>query len=514
MRVIQKTALGLLLAASVTQFAFAADAAKASASTMSEFKAIDFAIDATSDPAAASAAEIDNAFNKFRAENTDIAGLFGPEDFRTPALKKYLEKVDFSKPETISKLGAYRKKLDAMQIKMRNVLSLGAVQVGPKQLPRIYKLAAEAAQALELSQNFHLFVMGSSEFNAYTYSYDVNNYDIVIYSALVDALTDEGLKAVIGHEMGHVKDRNMLNSLILAADFESKNAASASDTHAAMYDKLFGELPVSMRKHVMAYAQDLAANKQTIASFDDDKQANDFQRNAELTADRAGEIATGSAQGILQAMSTLAYGSKALTAEFNMNELIAQIRNVLANTDSPDDVDYLVQRQGDHPFHVLRLVEASDFEASKAFKSVRARLTQNSFGKELDLFARIASQAADASAKFKKYLEDKADTDDTLVRLKTKDQYTTQLGRLAKGFSELGLIVIGQLDASALNAPGDAIFDQFVSKIKEDKADILKQLLAPPVVSLLKKRLETAKDAEAVELKAKLKQITDLQEVQ
>ena len=511
MRGINKSVLAIalvgVLGASQLTIAYALDL------KASEFKAVAMS-DVSGDTNAAEPAEIEKSLNVFSAQNKDIAGLFSAEDFRTPAAKKYLEKIKFDSPETIAKINAYKKKLDVMQKNERNLNLLKSVQVGPKQFPHLYKLAQRAAKALELTDNFHVFIQLSADFNAYTYSYKQDDYDVVIYAPAVEMLTDDAMLALLGHEMGHVKDQAILNGLILAADFEGRNTSTNSATHQPFYDKVFNELPQSLRNSLAIAALDLVSQQVTIESFESTAQAGDFQRNCELTADRAAAIVTGDASAPLKLLSTLAYGSKALSSEFNVDELIKQVRSVLANSDTAEEVSNIASEQGSHPFSVLRLVEVADYAASKSYAALQARLNQNAFGKELDIFERIVVQASISAGKYKKYLEDKADTDDTLVRLKTKDTFSTKLQRFSKGFSELGLQIYAQLATSGLEKSGDVVFDQFITKIKADKEDVLKTLLGPSIVDVLKKKSEATKLVdEQTELNAKLKQLQDLIEL-
>ena len=324
-------------------------------------------------------------------------------------------------------------------------------------------------------------------------------------------LTDDAMLALLGHEMGHVKDQAILNGLILAADFEARNTSTNAATHQPFYDKVFNELPQSLRNSLAIAALDLVSQQANIESFESTAQAGDFQRNCELTADRAAVIVTGDASAPLKLLSTLAYGSKALSSEFNVDELIKQVRSVLANSDSAEDISSIAGEQGSHPFSVLRLVEVADYAASKPYAVLQARLGQNAFGKELDIFERIVVQATISAGKYKKYLETNADTDDTLVRLKTKDTFSTRLTRFSKGFSELGLQIYSQLVTSGLEKPGDVVFDQFIAKIKADNEDVLKALLGPSMVEVLKKKSAATKLVdEQTELNAKLKQVQDL----
>jgi hypothetical protein len=203
-----------------------------------------------------------------------------------------------------------------------------------------------------------------------------------------------------------------------------------------------------------------------------------------------------------------------LGSEFNIKEYKRQIREVLARTDSLEDIDALVQGQDTHPYAVLRLVQVEDYAGSEGFTTLRKRLEEPAFEKELDVFTRVYGRAAKLSKLFKKYLEDDADTDDTLARLKAQDIFATKMKRLGKGLSVVGLNLFQQLADSGLAAKEDKLFDTFVTKVKADKEDGLKNILLPPLAEVLKKLLENATGDEAVNLKARLTALEKLKEVE
>lgn len=472
---------------------------------------------------------IDTSLEQFRFKYPDISGLFSNSELRTAAEQKYIELAGLDSPATITKLAAARKKIDAIQKQMRNLLSLQAVQVGPSQFPRLYNIAKRAARALELTDNFHIFVINDPEINALTYSYRTDDYDIVVNSSLIDLLdgNDDALLAIIAHEMGHVKDGAVLYKTALAAEFEARNASTSSESHLAFYDSMFSDLPKLIRSQLQTAALELAAQRLYLSASDGNQPESkptpatnpmilSFARSLELTADRAAVIATGDAIAPLKALSLLAYGAKVLNPEFNLQALVNQIRTVLTNTEDPQNMEVLVNAQKDHPFNVLRLIEVSDFAASKAFANIKNRLNQDSFGKELDILVRIATQAAEQAHAYKTYLEEKAELDDTLVRLKTTDQFSSNLKRLSAGFNELGVVIIQQIEGSNLETAGNALFDQLIAKMQSDLGTgMLKKALGPAIVGILEKRIATAKDEQAaVELKAKLKRLQDTLEIQ
>ncbi len=84
--------------------------------------------------------------------------------------------------------------------------SSSSVRVTPRQLPRLHALLREACAVLDMEQP-ELYVAGGG-MNALTSGH--NNPYVVLFSDLVDAMTDEELQAVIAHELGHIKCRHVL----------------------------------------------------------------------------------------------------------------------------------------------------------------------------------------------------------------------------------------------------------------------------------------------------------------
>ncbi|GAB2751348.1 M48 family metallopeptidase [Amycolatopsis magusensis] len=77
-----------------------------------------------------------------------------------------------------------------------------SIRVGEKQYPELNKLRLECAQALDISPVPNIFVAQDPSVSAYTIGMD--EPFIVLSTGLVELLDTNGLRFVIGHEMGHV----------------------------------------------------------------------------------------------------------------------------------------------------------------------------------------------------------------------------------------------------------------------------------------------------------------------
>ncbi|MEG5220083.1 M48 family metalloprotease, partial [Microcoleus sp. ARI1-A5] len=79
-----------------------------------------------------------------------------------------------------------------------------SVQVGENQLPHLHQLLLDACKTLDLEVP-QLYVRQHPMPNAYTFAMRGKQPFVVMHTSLIDLLTDEEVKAVIAHELGHLK---------------------------------------------------------------------------------------------------------------------------------------------------------------------------------------------------------------------------------------------------------------------------------------------------------------------
>lgn len=75
--------------------------------------------------------------------------------------------------------------------------------------PELYHLTKEVGRRLDVKDFPKIYTQWGYFINAYTAGYD-DNVLLVIYSGAVDLLTDDELRYVVGHEMGHIKSGHSL----------------------------------------------------------------------------------------------------------------------------------------------------------------------------------------------------------------------------------------------------------------------------------------------------------------
>ncbi|MCL2265457.1 MAG: M48 family metallopeptidase [Treponema sp.] len=99
-------------------------------------------------------------------------------------------------------------------------LNMSALKVGPSQFPDVYEMTVDCARILGIAIPT-VFILPKQELNAITYPLDDNAPLIVIYTSLLERLKPGELKAVIGHECGHIQNNHVIYNQ--AVDFLIRN---------------------------------------------------------------------------------------------------------------------------------------------------------------------------------------------------------------------------------------------------------------------------------------------------
>ena len=159
------------------------------------------------------------------------------------------------------------------------------LKVSSTQIPKIHDIAKFCSQKLDMGIP-DIFIKYDPRFNAQALGTQEDNL-ILLHSSLVDAFNDRELAFIIGHEMGHIKNHHVLYNTVLY--FISGGADFLSGIGAPIYMPLLA-----------------------------------WSRSAELTADRAGLLATKDLEGAIRALVKLVVGSETLLRQVNLKELISQ----------------------------------------------------------------------------------------------------------------------------------------------------------------------------------------------
>ncbi len=213
-----------------------------------------------------------------------------------------------------------------------------SVQVGENQLPHLHQLLVDACKTLDLEVP-QLYVRQHPMPNAYTFAMRGKQPFVVMHTSLIDLLTDEEVKAVIGHELGHLKCEHgvyltLANLIVLAAGQIS---------------------PVGT-----VLVQGLQA------------QMLEWLRCAEFTCDRAALLATQDPRVVASVLMKLAGGSPTLAPKLNVDAFLAQARayDDLSSSQLGEMLKQAQTAQLSHPVPVLRAREIDRWASSKDYESL------------------------------------------------------------------------------------------------------------------------------------------------
>jgi Zn-dependent protease with chaperone function len=169
---------------------------------------------------------------------------------------------------------------------LRNQYLGTTIRVGPRQLPRIHRIAEKCAETLGVPTPT-VYLANSPHVNAYTFGTDEDAF-IVIHSALVDHFDERELTFVIGHETGHIQNRHVVYGTVLQL-----MKASA----AILLQWILPPVEIALST---------------------------WYRRAEITCDRAGLLCTGDVEVGTRALMKVASGARTLYDELDVDVYLEQ----------------------------------------------------------------------------------------------------------------------------------------------------------------------------------------------
>jgi Zn-dependent protease with chaperone function len=225
---------------------------------------------------------------------------------------------------------------------IRVIFTASAVKVTPQQCPDLYAKLQIACTTLGVDMP-ELFVQQNPIVNAFTGG--VERPVIVLYSQLIERLTDEEVLAVVAHEVGHIHAEHVL--YLTAArliEFLAKTAVLASPLTSIVKELL----TMTMRGALLAWA-----------------------RRAELSCDRAALLVTQDANVIGRTMMKLCGGTFASKVDYE--QFLAQARDFQKNYDEKALDRFwadVITSGMSHPFPVWRVSEILQWVESGAYKQL------------------------------------------------------------------------------------------------------------------------------------------------
>jgi len=275
---------------------------------------------------------LSDAYHK-KFSSLDKDQYIHPADRRALAALKAIPGIDSALKKLLEVTG---------ESAIRVIFTASAVKITPQQCPDLYAKLQIACSTLSVDMP-DFYVQQNPVMNAFTGG--VQRPIIVLYSQLIERLTDEEVLAVVAHEVGHIHAEHVL--YLTAArliEFLAKTAVLASPL-AYIVKEL---LTLSMRAALLAWA-----------------------RRAELSCDRAALLVTQDADVIGRTMMKLSGGTFASRVDYD--QFLAQARDFQKNYDEKAIDRFwadVITSGLSHPFPVWRVAEVMEWVESGEYKAL------------------------------------------------------------------------------------------------------------------------------------------------
>jgi Zn-dependent protease with chaperone function len=213
-----------------------------------------------------------------------------------------------------------------------------AIRVGEKQYPKINRLRLDCAEILDLDTVPDLFIARNPVANGYAIGID--QPFILITTGAVEALDLEALRAMIGHETGHIlSGHSVLRTLLLRL--------------------------LRLQATVQWMPLGAIGLRAVIAAL------LEWFRKAELTADRAGLLCSQDPAAVLRKHVYMAGGTS--MSDIDIPSFMQQAKEYEDVDDIRDSILKLMAVEGmTHPFSVVRAAQLQRWAASEEYRAILA----------------------------------------------------------------------------------------------------------------------------------------------
>ncbi len=227
-----------------------------------------------------------------------------------------------------------------------------SVKISDKQLPHLHQLLVEACSTLDLEVP-ELYLQQNPQPNAYTFAMRGKQPFMVIHTSLVDMLTPTEIKAVIAHELGHLKCEHGVY-LTLA--------------------------------NIMVLAVGLIPSWGAVLTQSLQAQLLEWVRCAEFSCDRAALLAVQDPKVVMSVLMKLAGGSPKLAPMLNLDAFIEQAREYdrIGEDEMGGAMKAMQTENLTHPVPVLRAREIDRWGSSQAYQVLLKR-NKSEYNQEAEL---------------------------------------------------------------------------------------------------------------------------------
>lgn len=237
--------------------------------------------------------------------------------------------------ETLQKIRSLYIDQDENDTYIRSDFEGNSLKVEKNLLPDVYDLCQEVLQALNYTEPVDFYISGNSEINAFSISSEVQGkpHIINIQSALFKLLNRDELKFIIGHEVGHLINRD--SDLTRLIRFVYPNYRSK--------DYNYEDMPDYLANRIVLHEQ-----------------------FAELGADRWGYMACENLETCVKVFYKLESG-------LDLGDMNVSINTLIEN--NKKRLDFFLHEGGrsedDHPVNAIRIQAVYLFAAAKTQKALR-----------------------------------------------------------------------------------------------------------------------------------------------
>lgn len=221
-------------------------------------------------------------------------------------------------------LETFEETLRQRDVGLRESLLRDGIRLSEKLSPRIYGIFRAVCQRLEVDASAEVFCVPNASVNAFAALDRRSSQDyylVGVTSGALESLGDMELCSILGHEMGHILyGNNRLNALISS----DKNNPSLT-VLPALGEALF------LR----------------------------WRKKAEISADRAGLLASGSFEESAHALMKATFGLSAKNLNLDVSSLVTQIGEIQGRP------ELMAEAFASHPLLPIRLKALELFAASK-----------------------------------------------------------------------------------------------------------------------------------------------------
>ncbi len=224
-----------------------------------------------------------------------------------------------------------------------------SIQVGPRQYATIYRIFRECVRDLDVFPEPALFISQNPFANSYSLGKD-QPY-IVLNAGVLDLLNEAQLRAVIAHELGHIKCGH---TVLIQMAMWTMSVVSA------LSEMTFGLGGIVSSGLIYAFFE--------------------WRRKAELSSDRAALLVTDDLDTVLQAMMQISGGSRAFAHELSLGEFVKQSQSYQElDRDNLNQIYKFLLYNGyasgsmlSHPFPVERVHYLKEWAVSPEYQRIKS----------------------------------------------------------------------------------------------------------------------------------------------